>query len=61
MTTTPVIADCPDAVRGYMILNESGDRTAATALFTDTAEVTDDGHDYRGIAEIRNMARPRRD
>jgi len=53
MTTTPVIADCPDAVRGYMILNESGDRTAATALFTDTAEVTDDGHDYRGIAEIR--------
>ena len=53
MPTTPVIADCPDVVRAYMTLNESGDRTAATALFTDTAQVTDEGHDYRGTAEIR--------
>ncbi|GAA11208.1 MULTISPECIES: hypothetical protein [Gordonia] len=53
MTNTS-IADCPDAVRAFMRLTTCNDRTAATALFTEDAAVTDDGRDHVGIASIRD-------
>lgn len=51
--TNPLIEDCPDAVRAYLILAEAEDRTAAVSLFVEDAHVTDDGHDYIGVTQIR--------
>ena len=52
MTNSP-LTGCPDAVRAYLTLAAGGDRAAAVVCFARTAHVADDGHDYRGAAEIR--------
>jgi len=52
MTSNP-LAECPDAVRAYMRLSADADRAAAIVAFADTAQVTDDGHDYLGATAVR--------
>ena len=52
MTSNP-LAECPDAVRAYMRLTADGDRVAAIVAFAETAQVTDDGHEYHGAAAVR--------
>jgi hypothetical protein len=47
------LTDCPEAVRDYLTLANTDDPESALATFTETAEVTDDGHRYRGTEEIR--------
>jgi hypothetical protein len=44
----------PAAVRAYLTLTNGDDHESALVTFTETAHVTDDGHDYRGTEEIRS-------
>jgi hypothetical protein len=47
------LTDCPEAVRAYLALTSGDDHESALVTFAETAEVTDDGHTYRGTTEIR--------
>lgn len=44
----------PAAVRAYLTLTNGDDHESALVAFAENAEVTDDGHTYRGTTEIRN-------
>lgn len=49
MTTT----DMPPTVATYFELMDGPDKTRVADVFTDDATVLDDGHTYRGRAEIK--------
>ncbi|WP_066375467.1 hypothetical protein [Herbidospora mongoliensis] len=42
----------PAAIRAYLTLSTGADPLSAVVTFAPDAHVTDDGHDYRGHAEI---------
>jgi hypothetical protein len=46
------LIDCPEAVRAYLTLTNGDDHESALVTFAENAEVTDDGHTYRGASEI---------
>ncbi len=48
------MTDAPAAVRAYLTLTNGDDHESALVAFAENAEVTDDGHTYRGTTEIRN-------
>lgn len=48
------LTDTPAAVRAYLTLTNGDDHESALVAFAENAEVTDDGHTYRGTTEIRN-------
>ncbi|MEV6483604.1 nuclear transport factor 2 family protein [Streptomyces sp. NPDC051576] len=46
------VADLPEVVRRYLRAHDARDSAAARAVLAPEATVTDDGHTYRGPAEI---------
>ncbi|MET7425647.1 nuclear transport factor 2 family protein [Dactylosporangium sp. NPDC005555] len=57
-TTTPIDpADLPAVILAYLTAHRSRDAVAASSACTDDAVVDDDGHTYRGRAEIQAWIR----
>ncbi len=52
-TTTIQPTDLPAVVRDYLAAHLAGDADTALGSFRPDAVVVDDGHTYRGLAEIR--------
>lgn len=42
----------PTPIRTYLAAHAAGDTSSALASFADDAVVTDEGHDYSGVADI---------
>jgi hypothetical protein len=57
MTTSTVIrpSQLPTTIRDYLAAHAAGETENALRTFAPTAEVTDEGHTYRGTDEVRRF------